>query len=203
MGDGVSIRANLLNRPSLVAVLGSMVLMGSYFGILSAANSFGHAMDQFALMWPWFSVLVVGFGVQTGLYTYIRRVQKIRHAPAMASKKGITATGGISTTAMAACCAHHLSDVLPIIGLTGAALLFSEYQKIFLLLGVLSNGVGITFMLHMIQRHGLMETGHPLLERIFRWNMGRVSRWNMGLSIVLFTIVVGVRIYGNYFSSLF
>jgi hypothetical protein len=130
-------------------------------------------------------------------------MQKIRHLSSMASKKGITATGGISTTAMAACCVHHLSDVLPIIGLTGAALFFSDYQKIFLLLGVLSNAVGITLMLHIIQRHGLMEARPPLFEMIFRWNMGKVFRWNMGLSIALFAIVVMVRIYGYYFSSLF
>jgi hypothetical protein len=180
-----------------------MALLGSYFGILSGANSLGHAVEQFLLMWPWFSVLVVGFGVQTGLYTYIRRVQKIHHVSALASKKGITATGGVSTTAMVACCAHHLSDVLPIIGLTGAALFFSDYQKIFLLVGVLSNAVGITLMLHMMQRHKLTEKDHPLFERIFRWDMGKMFRWNMGLSIVLFTIVVVVKVYGHYFSSFF
>jgi hypothetical protein len=190
-------RADFPRVPLLAAVLGAIALLGAYFGILTVANSLGHAVDQFLLMWPWFSVLVVGFGVQTGLYTYIRRMQKIHHLSSMASKKGITATGGISTTAMAACCAHHLSDVLPIIGLTGAALFFSEYQKIFLLLGILSNIVGITLMLHMMQRHGLTEKGHPLFERIFRWNMGRMFRWNMGLSVALFTIVVMVKIYGN------
>ncbi len=196
-------RADFPRVPLLAAVLGASALLGAYFGILTVANSLGHAVDQFLLMWPWFSVLVMGFGVQTGLYTYIRRVQKIHHVSALASKKGITATGGVSTTAMAACCAHHLSDVLPIIGLTGAALFFSDYQKIFLLLGVLSNIVGITLMLHMMQRHGLMEKDHPLFERIFRWNMGKMFRWNMGLSIVLFTIVVVVKIYGDYFSSFF
>ena len=133
----------------------------------------------------------------------IRRVQKIHHVSALASKKGITATGGVSTAAMAACCAHHLSDVLPIVGLTGAALFFSEYQKIFLLLGVLSNGVGITLMLHMMQRLGLMETGHPLLERIFRWNMGKIFRWNLGLSLGLFGVVIMAKIYGRYFWRLF
>lgn len=192
-------RADFPKGPILVGVLGAMALLGSYFGILTAANSLDHAVDQLILMWPWFSALVVGFGVQTGLYTYIRRMQKIRHLSGSASKKGITATGGISATAMAACCVHHLSDVLPIIGVTGAALFFSDYQKIFLLLGVLSNIVGITLMLHMMQRHGLVERGHPLLERIFRWNMGKMFRWNMGLSIVLFTIVVVVEVYGHYF----
>jgi len=199
MSVPLSAAGNISKRSVVAAVLGSMALMGSYFGILTLANSFRHAVDQFLLMWPWFSVLVVGFGVQTGLYTFIRRVQKIHHVSALASKKGITATGGVSTTAMAACCAHHLSDVLPVLGLTGAALFFADYQKIFLLLGVLSNGVGITLMLHMIQRNGLMETGYPLLGRVFRWNMGKILRWNVGLSAVVLTLVVGAKIYGHYF----
>ncbi|NIS71299.1 MAG: hypothetical protein GTO12_20875, partial [Proteobacteria bacterium] len=116
MGDSLSRRGNSSKRAVLAAVLGAKALLVAYFGILTLANSLDHAVDQFILMWPWFSVLVVGFGVQTGLYTYIRRVQKIHHVSALASKKGITATGGVSTTAMVACCAHHLSDVLPIIG---------------------------------------------------------------------------------------
>ncbi len=203
MRKGLCGRWDFAKRPILAGVLGAMALLGSYFGILTAANSLGHAVDQLVLMWPWFSVLVVGFGIQTGLYTYIRKVQKIYHVSALASKKGITATGGVSTSAMAACCAHHLSDVLPIMGLTGAALFFSEYQKIFLLLGILSNIVGITLMLHMMQRHGLMEKGDPLFEWIFRWNMGKIFRWNMGLSIVLFAIVLVVKIYENYFSTFF
>jgi hypothetical protein len=196
-------RGNFPKGPFLAAVWGAMALLGLYFGILTAANSLGHAVDQFVLMWPWFSALVVGFGVQTGLYTYIRRMQKIRHLSSVTSKKGITATGGISTTAMAACCVHHLSDVLPIIGLTGAALFFSDYQKIFLLLGVLSNVVGITLMLHMMQKHGLMEKGSPFFERIFQWNMGKIFRWNMGLSIVLLTIVLMAKMYRLYYSNLF
>lgn len=192
-------RADFPRVPLSAAVLGAIALLGMYFGILTLANSLGHAVDQFLLMWPWFTVLVVGFGVQTGLYTYIRRVQKIHHISALASKKGITATGGVSTTAMVACCAHHLSDVLPIIGLTGAALFFSDYQRIFLLMGILSNAVGITLMLHLIQRQGLIEEGQPLFERIFQWNMGKIFRWNTGLSIVVFTIAIMAKVYGHYF----
>lgn len=203
MGKGAYRSRQFLEGSIFAGVLSSMALLGSYFGVLSAANSFGHAVDQFILLWPWFSALVVGFGIQTGLYTYIRRIQKIRPVSRSASKKGVTATGGISATAMAACCAHHLSDVLPIVGLTGAALFFSEYQKIFLLLGVLSNVVGITLMLHVMQRLGLMETGHPLLERIFRWNMGKIFRWNLGLSLGLFWVVIMAKIYGRYFWRLF
>ena len=187
---------NSLKWPILIGVLSAVVLLGLYVGILAIANSLGHALNQFVLMWPWFSALILGFGIQAGLYSYVRRLQKIRHVSHMASTKGITATGGISTTAMAACCVHHLSDFLPIIGLTGAALFFSDYQKVFLLLGILSNTVGISLMLHVMQKHGFMEMGHPFFEKISRWNMRKIFRWNTGLSIVLFAIVVIIKVYG-------
>lgn len=199
MDNGIQRRGNFLKGPIFVAILSAIALLALYFGILTIANSLSHAANQFVLMWPWFSALILGFGIQAGLYSYVRRLQKIRHVSHMASTKGITATGGISTTAMAACCVHHLSDFLPIIGLTGAALFFSDYQKVFLLLGILSNTVGISLMLHVMQKHGFMEMGHPFFEKISRWNIGKIFRWNMGLSIAVFTIVVMVKVYGHYF----
>ena len=56
---------------------------------------------------------------------------------------------------MAACCAHHLSDVLPILGLSGLAAFLARYQTVFIVAGVLSNLVGIAIMLESIQRHQL------------------------------------------------
>jgi hypothetical protein len=192
-------RRGLLRRSVLVAILSALALLGLYVGILTLANSLSHAVNQFIELWPWFSALILGFAIQAGLYAYTRMVQKLRHAAHMTSTKGITTTGGVSGAAMAACCAHHLSDVLPVIGLTGAALFFSEYQRIFLLLGILSNGVGITVMLHMMQKHGLMETGHPLFERISLRNMGRVFKWTVVLSVAVLTIVVTAKVYAQYF----
>ncbi|NIS59826.1 MAG: hypothetical protein GTO13_03700 [Proteobacteria bacterium] len=192
-------RVSFLKGSLGIAVLSAIALLGLYVGILTIANSFGHAVNQFVIMWPWFSALVLGFGIQVGLYSYTRRLLRIRHLSNMASTKGITATGGISTTAMAACCVHHLSDVLPVIGFTGAAIFFSDYQRIFLLMGVLSNFVGITLMLHVMQKHGLMGIGHPFFAKISRWNMRRIFRWNMGLSIGLFLVVATIKIYGQRF----
>jgi hypothetical protein len=192
-------RGTFLRGPVLVALLSAMALLGLYVGILTIANSPDHAVKQFVLLWPWFSALTIGFGIQTGLFSYVRRLHKIRHLSGAASTKAITATGGISTAAMAACCTHHLSDVFPLIGLSGAALFFSDYQKIFLLLGVFSNIVGITLMLHMMQKHGLMKTGHPYFEKLSRWNMGKVFRWNAGLSTAVFAVFAMIEFYKRHF----
>jgi len=51
---------------------------------------------------------------------------------------------------MAACCAHHLVDLLPILGLSAAALFLSEYQEQLLIFGILANVIGIAMMLWFI-----------------------------------------------------
>jgi hypothetical protein len=48
---------------------------------------------------------------------------------------------------MAACCAHHVTDVLPILGLTAAATFLAQYRTAFMLVGLGITLVGITVML--------------------------------------------------------
>ena len=55
---------------------------------------------------------------------------------------------------MLACCAHHASDVLPLIGLSGAALFLTDYRVPFMVLGIATNLVGIVVMLRQMRKHG-------------------------------------------------
>jgi hypothetical protein len=48
---------------------------------------------------------------------------------------------------MAACCAHHITDTLPILGLTAAAAFLAEYRTAFMLIGLGMTLVGILVML--------------------------------------------------------
>ena len=61
----------------------------------------------------------------------------------------VTSTA-VSGMAMVACCAHHLIDLLPILGLSVAALFLSEYQEQLLIFGVVANIIGIAMMLWII-----------------------------------------------------
>ena len=63
------------------------------------------------------------------------------------------ASGTMSGTAMVACCAHHLADVLPILGVSGATIFLAQYQKSFLILGVSINLLGIAYMLCLSQKN--------------------------------------------------
>jgi hypothetical protein len=53
---------------------------------------------------------------------------------------------------MVACCAHHVADVLPLVGLTAAATFLANWKIPFMILGLLTNGVGILVMLWTIYR---------------------------------------------------
>lgn len=160
----------------LFGIGGGLLLMILYFLILSLFNSFSHAILQFNQMWYWILILAFGFGIQVGLYFYIRESQK------MVSGKILATSGTISTGSMIACCLHHLVDVLPIIGLAAASVFLIKYQVLFIIIGILSNLIGITIMLEIIQKNSLAE---GFLNRI---NMGQIKKITIGSSLILFLI---------------
>ena len=66
---------------------------------------------------------------------------------------GSTVAGATtSSVAMLACCAHHVTDVLPLIGLSVFSLMLVKYQVWFLSLGILSNLAGVCLMMRQIWR---------------------------------------------------
>ncbi len=169
------------SKPIIWGSAGAVGLFGLYFGILTLANSFTHAMEQFGQMWYWVFLLVAGFGLQLGLYIYIRQRlhQKMRGAIAE-----VATAGGISTGSMIACCAHHVADVLPLLGLTAAAVFSADYQVPFIMLGVFSNLVGITMMLTLMQKHNLRGNS-PILGALGRFNMKAVRNGAIAASVVV------------------
>jgi len=71
----------------------------------------------------------------------------------------MAASAGTSGGAMAACCAHHATDILPIVGLTAIAGVLDRYRIPLLLLGVFSNIIGVMWMLAHVKKHKLYERG--------------------------------------------
>lgn len=62
-------------NPLISGVLGSSILLGIYFIILSVANSFSYAIDRFGELWYLFLPLVLGFGVQIALLSHIKKFE--------------------------------------------------------------------------------------------------------------------------------
>jgi hypothetical protein len=138
--------------PLGAGLAGSIFLTAVYFGIVSWAESPQHAIELF-----WEDRLIVvpiilGFGVQMGLYTMLKKRLFVPVASVGPSGALTGAGGATSTAAMVACCAHHVTDVLPILGLTAAATFLAEYRTLFMLVGLGTTILGIVVMLFILFR---------------------------------------------------
>lgn len=126
-----------------------MGIAGFYFLILwLVTKDIFHPWSQFVLLQPWISFLIVGFGIQIGLYNLMRHLVK-RKTGGQIMAGGSTAMSGAS---MVSCCAHHLVEVLPLLGLSAAALFLSNYQQELMILGVVTNLIGIGVMVRILSQ---------------------------------------------------
>ncbi len=84
-------------------------------------------------------LLIGGFGLQIGLFTYYHNLNAIGCSTTFAS-------GGISGVSMILCCSHYILNFLPFLGaLIGISTLtaLSQYTLQFLLFGITSNIIGV------------------------------------------------------------
>src|SRR5947209_2314327 len=66
---------------------------------------------------------------------------------------------GTSTTAMLVCSARHMADVLPLLGLSGAAIFLDPHKTPLLWRGILMNLVGIGYLMLHLRRQAPGNTG--------------------------------------------
>jgi hypothetical protein len=127
-------------------LLGSVFITSLYLGLVSWAESFQHALQYF---WQdrWIVVpIILGFGIQTGLYVILKKRLFVPVSSTGPSGVLTGTSGATSTMAMVACCAHHVTDVLPILGLTAAATFLAQYRTVFMLIGLGMTLLGISVM---------------------------------------------------------
>jgi copper chaperone CopZ len=145
-------------KPLILGFGAAIALLALYLGVITALQGFGHALDQL-IQDRWFiSVISAGFGIQVGLFAYLRQLAKRGRVSGMAASTGTSAVG------MLACCAHHLSDVLPIVGVSGAMLFVNHFKVPLLWLGVASNLAGIVYKYILVSRQ---RNGNPAVN-LFR-----------------------------------
>jgi hypothetical protein len=139
-------------------LLGSAFIATFYIGILTWVQGWEYAASQLSRDRWYVLPIIIGFGIQTALYTILRfrlfvQVTSTGPGGSLTPFKGVMgASGGTSATAMVACCIHHVTDVLPILGLSVAASFLARYQRPFMLIGLAMNMVGIIVMLVILYR---------------------------------------------------
>ncbi|MDP2920608.1 MAG: hypothetical protein Q8O43_10390 [Dehalococcoidia bacterium] len=176
-----------IRKNVLIGSVAGIALLLFYGGLLSALQGPAHALQEAIRLWYWLVLLATGFGIQIGLYSFIRDTLKQRRKAATASS---VVSGGISAGAMVACCAHHLADIAPLLGLVAVTSFFTGYQTIFMLTGVLTNAVGILIQLETIQRHGLCLRVSGL-----RWDIRQVRNMAIIIAAVVVLTAVLVKVF--------
>lgn len=127
-------------KPVAFGILAFFAILGFYFGVTTLVSGWKFTQGQFA-DYGWFIVdLALGFAIQVGLYIYLRALAH------KASAKMVAATGTTSATAMVACCAHYLVNVLPFLGVSAIATFVTQYQVELFWLGIVFNILGIVYM---------------------------------------------------------
>ena len=141
-------RVHVISKAAAMAVLATAGLLGFYFLILSLVSDWAFAVDQFATFRFYIISLAIGFGIQIGLYTYLRSAIQSH----CSSGKVVAVSGTTSTVAMISCCAHYLANILPVIGATGLISLVGQYQVELFWLGLASNAAGILYIASKVVR---------------------------------------------------
>lgn len=115
-----------------------MVLI--YFTVLTLVSGWSFAKFQFFDFWYFIVALSGGFGIQVGLYFYMKNLIHDRN------KKIIVVSGTTSTMAMISCCTHYLVNILPVFAVSGVAAFVAQYQIELFWIGLGFNAIGIIYM---------------------------------------------------------
>ena len=134
--------------------LAAIGLVAFYVAVLVASADWRHLRDQAAQDWWLLAPIVVGFGTQVALTVELRRRHRAEH---LAATTG--AGTGASTVGMVACCAHHLADLLPVVGATGLAATLFDWRVPIMLTGIAINAAAITIAAGRLHAMGTTPSG--------------------------------------------
>ena len=138
--------------PTAAFLIGCVLITGVYLGFLTWAQDWNFALSQFRRDASTIVPIIMAFGIQSSLFSILRFRLFV---PVSSSGSGgalMGVNGGTSATAMVACCLHHVTNVLPILGLSAATAFLARFQQPFLQLSLFMNLVGILFMLAVLYR---------------------------------------------------
>ena len=140
-----NLNLKIIQGSALKGLLGTSLLLVFYFAIVTSISGWQFAQDQFLRFWYFILALAFGFGIQVGLYSYLKSAvhQNV-------SAKVVATSGATSTAAMISCCAHYLANILPILGITGLITLITQYQIQFFWVGLAFNFAGIFYMTNRV-----------------------------------------------------
>ena len=136
------------NKPILYGIMAILIVVSINFFVLYALDFPLMATTLIKQYWYLLILLIGGFGLQVGLFTYFHSLNAVSCSTTFTS-------GGISGVSMILCCSHYLLNILPFLGaFIGVSSLFTlaRYTPYFLWLGIISNAVGISVLFYQKKR---------------------------------------------------
>jgi hypothetical protein len=130
-------------------VLAAGVLGLFYTAVVGGVGGIVHLEQQAADDWPWLVLILAGFGTQVALFVELRRRHRLHDA---AIKTATGGGAGASAVGMIACCAHHVADLAPIIGISGMAVFLTDYRIPIMIIGIAVNALGVTLAARRLLR---------------------------------------------------
>jgi Cu+-exporting ATPase len=138
------LRPSIPLLPITLGIIAAVFQLAIYLTIVGLVQGWGQAVQLLRQDAYLVAPITLSFGVQVGLYAYLRAIIRTKSS----SGGAVTgASGATSTAAMVACCAHRVADLLPFLGLSAAAGFLAAYKAPFMVLGLAVSLIGITFML--------------------------------------------------------
>lgn len=139
-------------RNGIIAIL---IVVAINFLVLYLLNFPLMALNIIKQYWYLLILLIGGFSLQVGLFTYFHKLNAISCSTTFTS-------GGISSVSVILCCSHYLLNLLPFLGaIIGISALtaLSKYIVHFLILGVVSNAVGIGVLFYQKNKYAKLKNG--------------------------------------------
>lgn len=129
-------------------VLAAAALGLFYTVVVGGVGGLAHLGQQAVDDWPWLVLILAGFGTQVALFVELRRRHRLLAAMTTATGSG----AGASAVGMVACCAHHVADLAPIVGLSGMAVFLTDYRTPIMIAGIAVNALGVALAARRLHR---------------------------------------------------
>ena len=120
-----------------------------------ASGGWEHLRDQARTDWWLLTPIIVRFGTQVALSVELRHRHHAQHLGATTG-----AGSGASAVGMVACCAHHLVDLVPLLGAAGVAGFLFDWR-----IPLMVGGLAINLVAVAIAGRRLAHLTHPRPER--------------------------------------
>lgn len=135
-------------RSMLWGLLAAAVLATFYAAVLALSAGWRHLGDALGRDWLLVLPLTVGFGVQAAILVEVRS----RYKAAQSVTAVVGAGAGTSAIGMVACCAHHLADLVPLVGLSGAATFLIAQQRTLMWIALVMTAAGVLMASRELRR---------------------------------------------------